>query len=52
MHRPLRLASAEPATVTVPAAYEGAVPKTSEQNRALTCNYKAPSALTVVAVSR
>lgn len=36
-HRPLRLASAEPATVTLAAAYEGAVTKTSELNRAVSC---------------
>lgn len=37
MHRPLRPASAKPATVTVAAAYEGAVTKTSELNRAVSC---------------
>jgi hypothetical protein len=36
-HRPIRLASAEPATVTVSAAYEGAVTKTSELNRVVSC---------------
>lgn len=37
MHRPLRLSVAEPATVTVPAAYEGGVTSTSELNRGLSC---------------
>lgn len=37
MHRPLRPASAEPATVTVAAAYEGAVTTTSKLNRAVSC---------------
>lgn len=37
MHRPLRTASAEPATVTVPAAYEGAVTTNYALNRAVTC---------------
>jgi hypothetical protein len=36
-HRPLRLASAEPATVTVAAAYEGAVMTSELSNCALTC---------------
>jgi hypothetical protein len=36
-HGPLRLASAEPATVTLATAYEGAVTKTSELNRAVSC---------------
>lgn len=36
-HRPLRLASAEPATVTVATAYEGAVMTTKCLNPALTC---------------
>lgn len=39
MHRPLRPASAEPATLTVAAAYEGAVLTTTcTLNRALTCS--------------
>jgi hypothetical protein len=38
MHHPLRTASAEPATLTVAAAYEGAVMTTNYTlNRALTC---------------
>jgi hypothetical protein len=37
MHRPLRYLAAQPATLTSAAAYEGAVTKTSEQNRALNC---------------
>lgn len=38
MHRPLRPASVEPATVTVAATYEGAVMTTTYTlNRALTC---------------
>lgn len=36
-HRPLWLASAEPATVTLATAYEGAVTKTSELNRTVSC---------------
>ncbi|GAA5082802.1 hypothetical protein GCM10023336_77640 [Streptomyces similanensis] len=37
-HRPRRLASAEPATVTVATAYEGAVMMTTKcPNHALTC---------------
>ncbi len=39
MHRPLRPASAEPATVTVAAAYEGAVMTTNYTlSRPLTCS--------------
>ncbi|AWZ07709.1 hypothetical protein DRB96_10285 [Streptomyces sp. ICC1] len=38
MHRPLRPASAEPATLTVAAAYEGAVTMKYTLNRALTCS--------------
>ncbi|SEE59285.1 hypothetical protein SAMN04490357_7689 [Streptomyces misionensis] len=39
MHRPLRLASAEPATVTVATAYEGAVNMTTQcSNPGLTCS--------------
>lgn len=42
MHRPpLRTASAEPATVTVAAAYEGAVTMTTKLDRALTCPQRA-----------
>lgn len=37
MHRPLRPASAEPATVTVAAAYEGAVMTTNFSKTSLTC---------------
>lgn len=37
MHHPLRLASAEPATLTSAAAYEGAVTRFSQFNRALSC---------------
>jgi hypothetical protein len=36
-HRPLRLASAEPATVTVATAYEGAVLITSCSHNPMTC---------------
>lgn len=36
-HRPLRLASAEPATVTLAAAYEGAVMTTACFEARLTC---------------
>lgn len=36
-HRPLRLASAEPATVTVATAYEGAVMTTDCHKARLTC---------------
>lgn len=36
-HRPLRLASAEPATVTVATAYEGAVLITSCSHNPVTC---------------
>ncbi len=40
MHRPLRTASAEPATLTSAAAYEGAVMITDcLPNHALTCPY-------------
>jgi hypothetical protein len=35
MHRPLRLASAEPATVTVAAAYEGTVTKNTSAAEAV-----------------
>lgn len=37
MHRPLRPLAAQPATVTVAAAYEGAVTKTLMLNRAASC---------------
>lgn len=37
-HHPLRPASAEPATVTVAAAYEGAVMTTNCSKNALTCS--------------
>lgn len=37
MHRPLRIASAEHATLMVAAAYEGAVTTDYPQNPAVTC---------------
>jgi hypothetical protein len=51
MHRPLRPLAAQPATLTSAAAYEGAVTKTSKQNRALTCP-AAPAALAAEGVAR
>ncbi|MFH8620126.1 hypothetical protein ACH4E8_34300 [Streptomyces sp. NPDC017979] len=51
MHRPLRLASAEHATLTLAAAYEGAVTKTSKQKCALTCP-AAPAQLAAEGVAR